>query len=321
MLLPRAAVAQVTVDPNATPVAVISLVWGVVTVKHSNEDYKPARWLEPIFPGDFVKTVGPGSKLLITYFFDNHQEVMGQDSEAMVDKNGLASKSGPAIRKDRARNPFGVGGVQSPFVYTHRLVTPDFKKADDAGQLQAENGYLPTHVDSGSALRFAWPAVKGVKQYTFAISDATGNTVATMSSKTATCKVPPAKAGRMFFGTVYRWSVRTPDGRVVIPPTPFLYLSRPLEKWLAESRAKFDSLRKRKQLQRSDYTDFLLVCAQLVRVDDCIALTREIAAMDGKNPQAFRALTRALLAAGCPAHAKQAHDKEIELGGFDPVFP
>ena len=108
--------------PDEVPVAVISLVWGEVTLKHSDSDYQPARWLDPIYPGDLVKTTGPGSKLLITFFSDNHQEVMGEDITANVAADKLVKVEGQnTIRRDPARNPFGAGGVENPFIYTHKL--------------------------------------------------------------------------------------------------------------------------------------------------------------------------------------------------------
>jgi hypothetical protein len=320
VVVPQVALAQ----PGATqtpPVAVISLVWGVVTLKHQTADYQPAVWLDPIFPGDQVKTAGPGSKLLITFFFDNHQEVLGPDSEAQVGGATLTTISGGAIRKDKARNPFGSGGVQNPFVYTHFLVTGDFTGADAPDALQRENACLQATARTASPLAFTWPAADAVGQYQLQILNATAQTVVSVDSKTNRYELTPKQAMPLYTGTVYSWQVSAPSNPRVVAPYSFMYLSRPQDNWLTETRDYFEGLRKRGQLQRSNYTDYVLVCAQLVRVDDVIALCTEMASMNPNNSRVFRALTRAYLMKNCPLHARQAHDQELKLGGMDTVYP
>ncbi len=56
--------------------------------------------------------------MLVNFFSDNHQQ---------VEDNDLKSLSGPPLRVDPPRNPFGSGGVQNPFVYNRRLVAADFQ--------------------------------------------------------------------------------------------------------------------------------------------------------------------------------------------------
>jgi len=318
LAVPRVSRAQ---DTQTQPVAVISLVWGAVTLKHQDADYRPARWLDAIYPGDFVRTTGPGSKLLITYFFDNHQEVLGSDAEARVDPTTLTSQSGGAIRKDPARNPFSTGGVQNPFVYVHRLVTDDFKGAGAPPALAREAAWLKASVRSYDPVTFAWAASPGVKSYQVQVLDANNALVLGLTSKAVRSKLSGRQANKLFSGTVYSWKVTTPGNATVLPGYDFMYLSRPQWKWYSETAGAFQKLRQRKQLQRSDYTDYLLMSAQLVRVDDVMSLCQEIAGMDGRNPAAFRALTRAYLSKGCPAHAKQAYQTEILLGGVDPIYP
>ena len=149
---------------SGTPVAVISLAWGVVTVKHENADYKPARWLEPIYPGDFVKTSGPGSKLLITFFNDNHQEVVPEDVEASVTADRVDAPK-EKVRREGARNPLGAGGVDNPFVYTHKLVAADFAQAGAPGAYEREERSLKSAIKSHFPPAFGWPSQPGAKNY------------------------------------------------------------------------------------------------------------------------------------------------------------
>lgn len=304
---------------KSTPVGVISLVWGVVTVKHENADYKPARWLEPIYPGDFVKTSGPGSKLLITFFNNNHQEVVGLNAEATVGSDTLSPTNGGKVRVDPARNPFGAGGVDNPFVYTKKLVADDFKGADAPGLYQAEEVYLGAAVNSAFPPSFSWPASNGSKSYNLSV---TAPSIQFSWAKTVAgtrYKMTQDEANAITKGATYRWQVTSDKNNLVVAPYPFKSLTLPLEKWLKEQRDDFNQKRASKQLQRSDYTDYLLVCSQLTRMDDAARLCQEMATMDPKNPRVFRALTRVFLAKGCPAHAKKAYDTQIQLGGYDPI--
>lgn len=301
------------------PVAVISLVWGEVTVKHQDADYQPARWLEPIWEGDFVKTNGPGSKLLITFFNDNHQEVMPSDSVATVGMTGLNGQSGSTIRVDRPRNPFGAGGVQNPFVYTHKLVKADFEGADAPGAYEAEEFAMQAWMNSSSPARFSWPKDPNAASYTLQVQAAPGLDFRwSKLLEESHYKMSQDEANAMTKGAVYKWSVLSGDS-VVIPPYNFLLLTLPQDKWLKEQADDFADKRKRGQLQRSDYTDYLLVCSQLLRVDNALSLMKEMAEMDPQNPRVFRALTRVYLLKNCPAHAKEAWNKEIQLGGVDQV--
>lgn len=320
LLAPLAVQAQGDAIPTDTPpVAVISLVWGEVTIKHPNGDYKPARWLEPIYPQDYLKTNGPGAKLLITYFFDNHQEVLSPDSEAQADYKTLNSTSGPAIRKDKSRNPFGTG-VANPFVYTHRLETADFENADAPGQMDLENTWLKASVKPSYPPVFTWAGdPKG--KYKIQLFDTTKQFVGGATVTGTRFKASPKELSAASKGSTFLWQVTTPDDSVVVARYPFMVLTNPLEDWLASFRKPFQAKMKSGKLERSDYTDYLLVSAQLNQMDAVLSLCQQMAAMDGKNPRVFRALTRAYLAKGCPAHAKQAYDTQIELGGVDPILP
>lgn len=301
------------------PVAVISLVWGEVTVKHQDADYQPARWLDPIWEGDYVKTNGPGSKLLITFFNDNHQEVMASDAVATATSVGLSSQSGPQIRVDPPRNPFGAGGVQNPFIYTHKLVQADFAGADAPGAYQAEEIALKAWMNSSAPPRFSWPAAPGAASYQLQVQGAPGlNFTWARSTDKTQYALADAESAAMTKGALYSWTV-TAGPATVVPPYNFLLLTLPQDKWLKEQANAFADKRKRGQLQRSDFTDYLLVCSQLLRVDNALSLMLEMSGMDPQNPRVFRALTRVYVLKNCPAHAKEAFDREIQLGGVDPV--
>jgi len=94
-----------------------------------------------------------------------------------------------------------------------------------------------------------------------------------------------------------------------------------LRKWFNEQAAVFTTLRRQNKLQRSDYTDYLLVCSQILDIDRAMELIEKMRAIDPKNPRVFRALTRIYLRKGCPGHAMAAHKKLEKLGGLDPIYP
>ena len=66
-------------------------------------------------------------------------------------------------------------------------------------------------------------------------------------------------------------------------------------------------------------TDMLLVASQLYYVDEALDLLYKMREMDPENPNIYRALTRLYLHKGCSGNAKRAHERELELGGVDPV--
>lgn len=303
------------------PVAVVSLVWGVVTIKHPGADYQPARWLEPVFPGDRLMTKGPGSKLLINFFADNHQEVMGEDMVATASEGGLNKVSGDGeIRKDPARNPFGAGGVENPFVYTHRLRQADFQGADAPGVIEAEQPTLRARVRAGFPPTFAWTDT-GAESYTLTVYDpATNASVWSKAVRGTRYQMTEEQANHLLKGVNYRWGVLAGD-EVVVRPYPFKLLTRPLKKWFDEQVGDFDDKRSRDHLQRSDWTDYLTVCAQVLDVDRVFELAEKMKEMDPQNPQIYRVLTRLYLRKGCPGHAQAAYNKQIELGGLDPIYP
>jgi hypothetical protein len=305
---------------NDTPVGVISLVWGVVTVKHADADYKAARWLEPIFPGDQVRTAGEGSKLLVVFFNDNHQEVMGPDMVASVDTGGLVKSQGDGdIRKDEARNPFGSGGVANPFIYTHKLIEDDFKGADASDAIKSEQPTLRARVRPAFPPSFNWPDT-GAQTYNLQIMDPQGELVWQKDVSKSQYKLTRQEGNHLLKGVDYKWRV-TADGQEIVRPYEFQLLTLPLRKWFDGQVAVFNKKRDRDKLQRNDWTDYLLVCAQVLEIDRAFELLEKMKSMDPNNPRIYRALTRIYIQKGCPAHAKAAHDRLVELGGRDPVYP
>lgn len=294
------------------PVAVISLVWGAVTIKHQNEDYKPARWLEPIFAGDSLKTSGSDAKLLVTYFNDNHQEVVGPDSEASAVESGL---NGPAVRKDPARNPFGAGGVENPFVYTRKLVEADFQ--NPPFDFETEKLILQARVRPTFPPSLFW---QKSSDCVLQVYDYVGAPLWRKPLKAHSYVLTAAQAQAMPKGVKYWWEVKS-GNQTLVAKYPFNLLTKPQYKWFQQQRQSYDSKKASGKLERSDWTDLLLVCSQLDYIDEALDLLYKMAEMDPNNPAIYRAMTRVYLAKNCPAHALKAHDKELELGGLDPVYP
>lgn len=310
----------VTAQEPQMPIGTISLVWGEVTVKHEDADYKAARWLEPIYEGDELRTAGAGAKLLIVFFNDNHQEVVGTDMVCTVTSKGLQKVQGEGdVRVDPARNPFGAGGVENPFIYTHKLIEDDFKGADEPGALEAERLTLKARVRPAFPPSFNWPDT-GAKRYHLKITQPTGEVAWEKELSTTQYKLRTDEADKLLKGVNYKWTVLA-DGEVLVRPYPFKLLTLPLRKWYDGQVAKFDKLRAQDKLQRSDWTDYLLVCSQVNEVDRVFELVEKMKTMDPNNPRIYRLLTRVYVWRGCPAHAKAAHDKLVQLGGRDPIYP
>ena len=54
-------------------------------------------------------------------------------------------------------------------------------------------------------------------------------------------------------------------------------------------------------------------------IDRSLTLLQQMSKKDPENPMIYRALVRVYLAKGCPAHAQQALDRELQLNGVDPL--
>ncbi|MCA9777448.1 MAG: hypothetical protein KC800_12045 [Candidatus Eremiobacteraeota bacterium] len=321
-LLLLAAAAPVTAQDEepVTPIGVVSLVWGEVTIKHTDADYKAARWLEPVYEGDQLRTNGDGAKLLVVFFSDNHQEVVGTDAVCEVGSTGLKKTQGQGeVRVDPARNPFGAGGVENPFIYTYKLVQDDFKGADEPGALENEQQILKARVRPDFPPSFYWPNT-GAKKYKLQIFEPAGKIVWSKELAKNQYKLRVDEANQLLKGVDYKWSVLA-DGQEIVRPYQFKLLTLPLRKWFDGEAKKFNDKRDSDKLQRSDWTDYLLVCSQVVDIDRAFELTEKMKAMDPENPRIYRVLTRLYIYRSCPAHAKAAHDKLNALGGRDPIYP
>jgi DNA-binding transcriptional activator of the SARP family len=70
---------------------------------------------------------------------------------------------------------------------------------------------------------------------------------------------------------------------------------------------------------QTDYTDLFLLYTQRKMIDKYLHLLQQMVDLDPENPILYRALVRAYLSKGCPAHALQARERELQLGGSDPI--
>ena len=99
----------------------------------------------------------------------------------------------------------------------------------------------------------------------------------------------------------------------------FTLLTKPHADELERAERSFEKLRNAHKVNTTHYTDLFLLYNNRRQIDRSIKLLREMSQINPDNPIIYRALVRAYLDKGCPAHAREAWDKENQLNGTDPI--
>ena len=101
----------------------------------------------------------------------------------------------------------------------------------------------------------------------------------------------------------------------------FRLLTLPLVKYVAQQERVFDAVQAKQKGDTVSATELFLVFNHYKTLDKGIHLMQEWAKLEPTNPNVFRNLCRGYILKGCPLMAQQALQKEIQLGGNDPVGP
>jgi len=117
----------------------------------------------------------------------------------------------------------------------------------------------------------------------------------------------------------YLWQVLDPTDQILVRKYPFTLLTTLHSRELERAEKKFEATQKAGKAQQNQYTDMFLLYNNRKLIDRTLALLLQMSAKDPENPMIYRALVRVYLAKGCPAHAQQALDKELQLSGVDPL--
>ncbi|MBI3926409.1 MAG: hypothetical protein HY319_12785 [Armatimonadetes bacterium] len=320
LLAPLAVAAQDQTElADNVPVAIVSLVQGEAEIKHVDGEWRALFWMDLLRPEDQIRTAADG-KAVVTFFFDDHMEIVDANTEGqMAFRNVKQTSPSGQVRKDPAPGR-AVAEIPLPYMLLRKLYRKEFVQAEEPGALEKEKIFLAAWVKStADPPVFYWSNV-GAPSYRLQLFNEWDEFLFEGSSKENRFKYPYNAKQSLARNSLYKWQVTTPDDQIVVRKYDFILLTTLHAREIAGAEKQFEALKKSRKLMPIHYVDMFMLYAQKKMVDKYIHLLQDMIALDPENPVLYRALTRAYLLKGCPAHALEAHEREIQLGGYDPIL-
>jgi hypothetical protein len=300
------------------PVAIISLVQGDVQIKHPDGDWQPAYWLTLLRPEDQIKMPDKG-KILVDFFSDDHLEAVDQGTEAKVAFKSLTKIQGPGgVRREQARDR-AVVEIPIPYMLERKLSSKDLAPASEPDAMDKENVYLNATV---------WPELfppvwqwkrTNAPLYRLQLFNEWDEVIYETKTPQNRFKFPYNGPFQLAKNSQYLWQVLDPGDQILVRKYPFTLLTTLHARELEHAEKKFEAAQKAGKAQQNQYTDMFILYNNRKLIDRNLALLLQMSKKDPENPMIYRALARVYLAKGCPAHAQQALDKELQLNGVDPL--
>lgn len=315
--------AQDTEELNKNqPVCIVSLVSGPCEIKTPDSDWHAAWWLTLLRPEDQLRTPGNG-KLVLDFFADDHLEIVDPGTEAKIAfRNVVKTSPGGGVRldpaRDRARTEIAI-----PYLLMRKLFANDFAGADDPDAMTRENQFLNARVKCEAFPPVFFWKNTGAASYRFQLFNEWDQFMyekkVVDKGREVRFKFPYDAPFQMAKSSEYAWQVLAPDDTIVVRKYKFTILTQPLADQVARTEKNFERLKKSGKANQTTWCDLFLLYQNRKMIDKYLHILQDMANQDPENPVIQRALVRAYLSKGCPAHAKAALDKEIQLGGMDPV--
>lgn len=298
------------------PVAIVAQIQGDVQLKHVDADWRPMYWLDLLRPEDQIQT-GDGAKAVALFFYDDHLEVVDPSSEAKVAFKNITASTG----KVRRHEPKGrsVAQIDIPYMLVRRLRVADFKAAEEDGAYEKEEIFLSGYVKNTTYPPVFYCKDMKIPKYRWQLFNEWDEFQYEGTSTEPKFKYPYQAPKQLTKNGLYYWQVLAPDDTIIVRKYPFKVLTQPLAQLVEKNEKRYDALKQKKQVTTIDTTDMFLLYTTMNLIDKNIHLLQEMIKQDPENPILYRALVRAYLTRGCPAHAKEALDKEIALGASDPI--
>ncbi|HXE71530.1 MAG TPA: hypothetical protein VNO81_02630 [Candidatus Nitrosotenuis sp.] len=299
------------------PVAVVAQVQGTVQLTRGDLEPRPLYWMDLLRPEDKIR-VGPDGKVVALFFFDDHLEILDPDTEAKVEFKGLGKLSGSDIRRsapqDRSR-----AVIEIPYLLLRKLKEVDFKLAEEPDAYQKEEVYLSAWVKNTTYPPVFYCKDLKLSKYRFQLFNEWNEFLYEHAATEPKFKFPYQAPFQLTKNGLYYWQVLGPDDSIVVRKYPFRMLTQLHARQVEAAEKRFEALQQKKKLTPVDYMDLFLLYNQLGILDKQIHIVREMIKLDPENPVLYRALTRLYVSRGCPAHALEAREKEIQLGFSDVI--
>lgn len=301
------------------PVAIVALTQGQTEIKHVDGEWRPIYWMDLLRPEDQIRTAEDG-KVVVTFFHDDHQEVVDPNTEGRTKFREITKTSDQGeIRKTRPLDR-SVSEIPIPYMLMRRLYREEFKQADEADALEKEKVFLAAYVKAEAYPPvFIWKEEAGPTPYKFQMFNEWDEFLYENKTNDRRFKYPYRGPFNMQKNSLYRWQVTDAQDNIVVRKYAFVLLTLPHSREIARREKVFNQAKDDGKLMKNDYVDLFLLYNQRKMIDKSLHLLQQMSEMDPENPVIYRALVRAYLAKGCPAHALQAHERELQLGGTDPI--
>jgi len=323
LLLAWSAFAQDTEELNKNqPVCIISLVSGPCEVKTPDSDWQAAYWLTMLRPEDQLRTP-PNGKLVLDFFADDHLEIVDPGTEAKIAfRNVVKTSPSGNVRldpaRDRARTEIAI-----PYLLMRKLFAKDFEGADEPDAMAKENQFLTARVKAEAFPPVFFWKNTGAPHYRFQLFNEWDQFLyekkVVAKGPEVRFKFPYDAPFQLAKSSEYAWQVLAPDDTIVVRKYKFTILTQPLADQVERAEKNFEKLKKSGKANQTTWCDLFLLYQNRKLIDKYLHILQDMARQDPENPVIQRALVRAYLSKGCPAHAREAREKELQLGGIDPL--
>lgn len=300
------------------PVAIVGLSQGVAEIQRPGGEWIPAYWLTLVHPEDQLRTENDG-KLVLTYFHDQHREVVAPNTEVKTGFRDLKKLSSEGeVRKDRPKDR-SVSEIPIPYLFVRQLTEQEFAGADQAEELEREKTFLSSYVKAD-----AFPPVwdwsdTGASVYKIQLFNEWDEFLYEKETKESRYKYPYQPDFRLAKNSLYKWQVLDNSDSIVVRKYPFVLLTTLHAREVQRAEKRFANLKRAGKATTADQTDLFLLYVQRKMIDKYLHSLQSMAEQDHQNPMIHRGLVRAYLAKGAPAHALQALETERSYGGVDEV--
>lgn len=300
------------------PVAIISLVQGDVQIKHPEGDWQPAYWLTLLRPEDQIKMPDKG-KILVDFFSDDHLEAVDVNTEAKVAFKSLTKIQGNGgVRREQARDR-AVVEIPIPYMLERKLSSKDLAPASEPDAMDREKVYL-----GATVWPEAFPPVwqwknTNARLYRLQLFNEWDEVIYETKTAQNRFKFPYSGPFQLAKNSQYLWQVLDQSDQILVRKYAFTLLTTLHARELERAEKRFEAAQKAGKAQQNHYTDMFLLYNNRKLIDRSLHLLLQMSKKDPENPMIYRALVRVYLAKGCPAHAQQALDRELQLNGVDPL--
>lgn len=299
------------------PVALVSGVWGDAQILYPGEDWRQCYALDLLTPEAQIRT-GARSKVVASFFFDDHRERIGPDSVVSVAFRELRKAQG-TVEREMARSG-GQEFTSPPWVATVKLISDAFAGADDPGEKEREMDFLSSFVDVTTYPPvFRWRNLN-IKKYRLQLFNEKDQFIFEATPPEPRYKFPYNPPFRLTKTAQYYWQVITPKDAIVVRKYPFMLLTKPLVSFVKASERDFDGVQKKQKGEPTSFTELFLVYNQYHMLDKLVHHLQVWRDVDPQNPNIYRYLCRAYLLRGCPLLAREALAEAHRLGAVDPVI-